>query len=77
MKAILLIVVAIIVGARVLFGCMADRREWQKTQQKIQAADSFERCKALGFPVGLSYPEQCQAGDKTFRETVKPWVMGQ
>lgn len=38
--------------------------------QKIRAADSFERCAALGFPVMESYPRQCRAGDKHFTESV-------
>lgn len=41
---------------------------WQKTR----AADSFERCASLGFPVAESYPRQCRAGGKTFVENVPP-----
>lgn len=40
--------------------------EWQK----IQAADSFERCVSLGFPIMKLYPAQCIAGDKIFMENV-------
>ncbi|MBI2056539.1 MAG: Gmad2 immunoglobulin-like domain-containing protein [Candidatus Sungbacteria bacterium] len=40
--------------------------EWQK----VRAADSFERCAALGFPMMESYPRQCRAGAKSFVETV-------
>src|SRR3989338_2460902 len=39
--------------------------------QKIEAADSFQRCAGFGFPVTESYPHQCRAGDKTFTETVE------
>lgn len=42
--------------------------------QKIQVADSFERCASLGFPVMESdqngHPRQCRAGDKLFVETL-------
>lgn len=40
--------------------------EWQK----IRAADSFERCASLRFPVMESYPRQCRAGDKHFTEVI-------
>ncbi|MEK7138264.1 MAG: Gmad2 immunoglobulin-like domain-containing protein [Patescibacteria group bacterium] len=40
--------------------------EWQK----IEAADSFDRCAQLGFPIMESYPRQCRAGDKTFTENI-------
>ncbi len=36
--------------------------------QKANAADSFERCAALGFPIMESFPRQCRAGEKTFTE---------
>lgn len=42
--------------------------EWQK----VRAADSFERCAQLGFPVMESYPRQCRAGDKLFVEQAVP-----
>lgn len=38
------------------------------TWQKVRAADSFERCVSLGFPVAESHPRQCQAGEKIFVE---------
>lgn len=38
--------------------------------QKVRIADSFEKCVALGFPVALSYPRHCRAGDKTFTEII-------
>ena len=40
--------------------------EWQK----IRAADSFERCAGLGFPVMESYPSQCRAGNKNFVQII-------
>ncbi|HAO64538.1 TPA: hypothetical protein DCQ44_00985 [Candidatus Taylorbacteria bacterium] len=39
--------------------------------QKIRAADSFQKCADLGFPVTESSPRQCRAGDKTFTEQVQ------
>ncbi|MBI4225272.1 MAG: Gmad2 immunoglobulin-like domain-containing protein, partial [Candidatus Sungbacteria bacterium] len=42
--------------------------EWQK----IRAADSFERCANLGFPIAESYPRQCRAGGKMFIEKIPP-----
>lgn len=38
--------------------------------QKIRAADSFERCAGLGFPVMESYPSQCRAGNKNFVQII-------
>ncbi|MDP3963974.1 MAG: Gmad2 immunoglobulin-like domain-containing protein [bacterium] len=40
--------------------------------QKVGAADGFERCQSLGFPVAESYPRQCHAGEKIFTEALKP-----
>ncbi|OGZ07275.1 MAG: hypothetical protein A3D65_02145 [Candidatus Lloydbacteria bacterium RIFCSPHIGHO2_02_FULL_50_13] len=40
--------------------------------QKVRAAESFDRCASLGFPVTESYPRQCRASDKTFTETIVP-----
>lgn len=69
----LLGVVGIIAALGVLFlnACEDDWCfvfEWQK----IRAADSFERCASLGFPVMESYPAQCRAGDKHFTQTINP-----
>ncbi|TSC67732.1 MAG: hypothetical protein G01um101466_654 [Parcubacteria group bacterium Gr01-1014_66] len=36
--------------------------------QKIRAANSFERCAELGFPVTQSHPRQCNAGRKSFQD---------
>ncbi len=65
-----LILIALASGALlgwVIWKCQDDRClifEWQK----IQAADSFERCANLGFPVIKLYPRQCRAGTKSFTE---------
>jgi len=40
--------------------------------QKIRAADNFERCANLGFPIMESYPAQCRAGDKLFVQKIPP-----
>lgn len=39
-------------------------------RQKEGAADSFERCQELGFPVMESYPRQCRAGERVFTEKI-------
>ncbi|MDO8521451.1 MAG: Gmad2 immunoglobulin-like domain-containing protein [bacterium] len=64
----LLLLSAVLTGV-FLFSCEDDWcfvTEWQK----VKAADSFERCVSLGFPVMESYPRQCRAGDKLFVENV-------
>ena len=71
---IFVIVIIILAGAGIaiwqfLDKCQSDSClifEWQK----IKAADSFERCAQLGFPVMESFPRQCRAGDKNFTEAV-------
>ncbi len=70
MKKALFVFIGIVVVAGALFAvyiwkCEDDWCfifEWQK----IQAADSFERCVNLGFPVIKFYPPQCRAGEKSF-----------
>ncbi|MDP3794962.1 MAG: Gmad2 immunoglobulin-like domain-containing protein [bacterium] len=70
--SILIVLGALVIaglGIAFLFACEDDwcfLFDWQK----VRAADSFERCAALGFPVAESYPRQCQAGDKLFVEEV-------
>ncbi len=72
MKKLLYIFIGIVIAAGVLLGldiwkCEDDwcfLFEWQK----IRAADSFERCVSLGFPVIQLYPRECRAGDKSFPE---------
>lgn len=56
-------------GVAALSACQDD---WCRvfTWQKIQAAQSFEDCARLGFPVQESYPRVCRAGDKSFTESV-------
>ena len=49
-------------------GCFGSLSQAQK--QKIEAADTFEHCAALGFPITESTPPQCRAGDKLFSETI-------
>ncbi len=63
---VILLAFAVVAGA-FLFACEDDWcfvMEWQK----VRAADSFERCLSLGFPVMESYPRQCRAGDRNFVE---------
>ena len=72
MRKVLFIFIAIVILAGALVGldmwkCEDDWCfifEWQK----IRAADSFERCVRLGFPVIKLYPPECRAGDKSFPE---------
>ena len=67
--AVIGFVVAIGLGFIGFFGCESD---WclLTEAQRIRAADSFEECAELGFPVMESYPRQCRAGDKHFTEDV-------
>lgn len=70
MKKLLFIFIGIAILAGVFLGwdvlkCEDDwcfLFEWQK----IRAADSFERCVSLGFPVIKVYPPECRAGGKSF-----------
>ncbi len=67
----ILTVVGVGLGGWFVFSCTDDWCfvfQWQK----IRAADNFERCAGLGFPVAESYPRQCRAGEKSFTETVRP-----
>ena len=68
---IILIIAAGIAGWFWLNNCQSDAClifQWQK----VKAADSFERCAQLGFPVMESYPRQCRAGSKSFTENILP-----
>lgn len=75
MTRIILVVSTFVVAAAVL---SAGFFLWQCTDdwcfvfqwQKMKAADSFERCSLLGFPVLESYPRQCRAGDRVFTEKI-------
>src|SRR3989338_1648514 len=64
-----LLVLAVVAGV-FLYSCEDDWCfviEWQK----VKAADSFERCLSLGFPVAESSPRQCKAGSRSFTEILE------
>ena len=39
-------------------------------QHKLSKINSFEECKAAGFPIIESYPPQCRANNKTFSQDI-------
>jgi hypothetical protein len=73
-KTILIVFSVIVVLVGVLVFVFLDKCEddwcFVFQWQKIRAADSFERCVNLGFPVTESYPSQCRAGDKNFVQSI-------
>ncbi len=64
-----LAVIGIASAGWLLLGCNASwclNFDWQKARR----VESFADCIRLGFPVGESYPRQCWAGRRVFREEI-------
>ena len=66
------LVILILGGALLFLNACEDDWCYVYQWQKLRAADSFERCASLGFPVMESSPRQCSAGSKTFTENTPP-----
>lgn len=65
MKKIPLLIIAIlIIAGAVIYW------KYAQEQEKISKITNFEECAAAGNPIMESYPGQCRAGDKTFREDI-------
>ena len=62
--------IAILAGAFLGWDVLKCQDDWcfMFEWQKIRAADSFEHCVSLGFPVIEVYPPECRAGGKSFPE---------
>jgi len=74
-----LLILIIVIAAGIGFLAFACDNDWcyLTNWQKVRAADSYERCVQLGFPINKSMPAQCVAGSKVFTDTiVVPPVQG-
>lgn len=70
-----IIVLAFLAATALLSSCQDDWClifQWQK----VKAAQSFEDCARLGFPVQESYPRRCVVGDKSYTEPISDEFAG-
>lgn len=61
-KKFLLVFLAVVVGAGVGYFFGFDHG-YEKAVAVVAAIDSFQKCKAAGYPIMESYPEQCKTPD--------------
>jgi hypothetical protein len=63
-KIVIPLVIIFIIAAGIFFFLKLSE------QQKLSKINSFEECKAAGFPIIESYPPQCRANNKTFSQDI-------
>lgn len=69
------LLVVVVIGAIAGAGWYVYQRQNRKEEPKQATITNFEQCKAAGYPIAESYPEQCHANGQSFvNESQKPQV---